>query len=50
MSTGRGVEPSAALSFVSTGRLPAKEFVSAMVVEAYERFKSNNERGRCHGG
>jgi glutaminase len=43
MSTGRGVEQSAALSFVSTGRLPAKEFVSAMVVEAYERFKSNND-------
>jgi len=29
---------------ISTGHLPPEELVKALVVETYDRFKSNNER------
>jgi len=34
---------------VSTGHLPPEELVKALVVETYDRFKSNNERQNLQG-
>ena len=38
-----GAKPAAEASLVSTGNLPSPELVRALVAEAYDRYKSNNE-------
>ena len=35
-------EPEAGYDFVSTGRLPPSDLVSALVAEAHDRFKSDS--------
>src|SRR5262245_18060916 len=43
MGTRTAIREVAGHDYVSTGHLPSAELVTALVSEAYERFKSNNE-------
>src|SRR4029079_19433856 len=43
MDVGAGVAAGTESPFVSTGRLPGEELVQKLVVEAYERYRTNDD-------